>query len=537
MTKYKTLYTIILIISSINLFSQVREADEKNVRSNLTYMSSDKLKGREPGTKEDKITAQFIASKLETYGLKPLIGNDPLVPFQFTLYREKKGRASIKIGRTTLNEGEDFSVLPISPSADITGSLIFGENEIGDAVADLKGKVVVIKTTIDSIPFKVTALRDKGAVAVLFYSNEILNLETRTENKGISLPVAQISLQTVKRISAMQGERVRYKAVIHIVKGTSYNVVMHTGQQNLSNESILIGAHYDHLGYGGMGSSSMSQGKKEIHNGADDNASGVAAAMEIGRLLAENRSNLKKDIIIAAFGGEERGLLGSKVVADTLKKLSLTPTLMINLDMVGRLSDNKLQVGGTGTFSEADSVIHKNNKYFKFNLAVTREGNGPSDHSSFYSTEVPVLYFTTGVHKQYHTPQDDVELINFPGMVAEINYISSIINELASNSYKPEFIKTASPSSPARANFKVTLGLIPDFTYEVGDGFKVGPVTDGKPAQKGGMLSGDIITAINEKKISNIYEYMSRLGELKAGDIIQVDIRREGQAMKLTIKL
>ena len=122
-------------------------------------------------------------------------------------------------------------------------------------------------------------------------------------------------------------------------------------------------------------------------------------------------------------------------------------------------------------------------------------------------------------------------------MVAEINYIATIANELAGNPDRPVFIKTSSPSSPARANFKVTLGLIPDFTYEGGDGFKAGPVTDGKPAQKGGMLTGDIITAINGKKISNIYEYMSRLGELKAGDVIQVDIRRDGQAMKLTIKL
>ncbi len=536
MTKYKTLYTILLIISSINLFSQVREADEKNVRTNLTFLSSDKLKGREPGTKEDKLAAQFIASKLESYGFKPLIGKDPLVPFQFSLYREKRGRASIKIGKVALKEGRDFSVLPISPTADIAGTLEFGENKNGDAVADLNGKVVVIKSTIDSIPFKITALRDKGAIAVLFYSNEILSLDNKTENRAISLPVAQISLPTFNKISSMQGEHVIYKAIINVVKGTSYNVVMHSGQLNVK-ESILIGAHYDHLGFGGKGSSSMSQGKKEIHNGADDNASGVAAAMEIGRLLAINIDNIKKDIIVAAFGGEERGLLGSKVVADTLKKLGLTPSLMINLDMVGRLSENKLQVGGAGTFSEADSVIHQNNRYFKFNLTVTREGNGPSDHSSFYSTDVPVLYFTTGVHKQYHTPQDDVELINFPGMVSEINYIATIANELAGKSGRPEFIRTSSPSSPARANFKVTLGLIPDFTYEVGDGFKVGPVTDGKAAQKGGMLSGDIITAINGKKISNIYDYMSRLGELKTGDIILVDIRRDGQAMKLTIKL
>ncbi len=180
MAKYKILYTIILIISSINLFSQVREADEKNIRSNLIYLSSDKLKGREPGTKEDKYAAQFIASKLKAYGFKPLIGNDPLLPFQFTKYREKKGRAKLKVGRTIFKEGDDFSVLPISPSADITGSLFFEKDKNGDSSPDINGKIVVIESSTDSIPYKITALRDKGAVAVLLYSNEILNPETRT---------------------------------------------------------------------------------------------------------------------------------------------------------------------------------------------------------------------------------------------------------------------------------------------------------------------------------------------------------------------
>lgn len=150
---------------------------------------------------------------------------------------------------------------------------------------------------------------------------------------------------------------------------------------------------------------------------------------------------------------------------------------------------------------------------------------------------MPVLYFTTGVHKEYHTPLDDVELINFPGMVSEINFITTIAYSIAQSGEYPKFIKITAPATPARSGFKVTLGLIPDFTYEAGDGFKVGPITDGKPAQMGGMLAGDIITAINSKKVSNIYDYMARLGELKAGERIQVNVKRDGEEIKLIIQL
>ena len=205
--------------------------------------------------------------------------------------------------------------------------------------------------------------------------------------------------------------------------------------------------------------------------------------------------------------------------------------------MVGRLSEERLQVGGVGTFLMADSIVNMSNSKFQFILSLTKDGYGPSDHASFYTAGVPVLYFTTGVHKQYHTPFDDVDLINFPGLAKVSDFVTTVVKYIATSSKIPEYQKVAAPSSPGRASFKITLGLIPDFTYEKGDGFRVGSVTDGKPAQKGGMLTGDIITSINSKNVSNIYDYMARLGELKVGEKVEIKLMRDEKEITLHIEL
>ncbi|MFA6334679.1 MAG: M28 family peptidase [Bacteroidales bacterium] len=533
--RFKIVSTSLLLLLALTGFSQIRESNEKEIKKNLAFLADDKLKGRAAGSREDKIAARYIASKLSKYGFKPLLGNNSVVPFEFIRFRERGKGSILSIDDTDLLENIDYSVPPFSASDQIRGKLAF-INEKEGADSDLKGKIVVIESDLDSIPFKITALRDRGVVGVFFFSKDSINLEKRSQSSGTSIPVAQISKETAQKIYSSQGKDVFYKAVVNVVKGKSYNVVMQLGIDN-AKRTILLGAHYDHLGLGGKGSGSMNPKIKEIHNGADDNASGVSSVMEAGRLLAKRRGELKHNIVIVAFGGEERGMLGSRIIADTLKKLNQSPALMFNLDMVGRLVENKLQVGGVGTFLQADSIIRKVNKDHNFSLTITKDGYGPSDHSSFYTDGVPVLYFTTGVHKQYHTPFDDIELINFSGLVYVTNFITSIAYNIASSGEVPDYRKINAPATPSMASFKVTLGLIPDFTYEVGDGFRAGPVTEGKPAQIGGMLTGDIITAINSKKVSNIYDYMARLGELKKGDKIVVDVRRDGKEIKLTIQL
>ncbi|MDZ4058784.1 MAG: M28 family peptidase, partial [Bacteroidales bacterium] len=261
------------------------------------------------------------------------------------------------------------------------------------------------------------------------------------------------------------------------------------------------------------------------------------AAIEAGRLLSSNGYGCAQyGFAVVAFGAEERGLIGSRILADTLSVLLKLPALMLNMDMVGRMNEMKLQAGGAGTFKGADSIINDVNRCFNLNMVITQEGYGPSDHASFYTKGVPVLYFTTGVHSQYHTPEDVFELINFDGIKVVTAFVSKLMSGVLNSELIPEYQKSEAPS-PSRRSFRVTLGVIPDFTYEKGDGFRVGSVTDGRAAQKAGMLEGDIITEMGSRKINNIYDYMSALGDLKPGERCEVTVVRSGDSIRLIVEL
>ncbi|OJV17845.1 MAG: hypothetical protein BGO30_07830 [Bacteroidetes bacterium 41-46] len=502
-------------------YSQNFNHSESDIKEILSFLADDNLKGRAAGTKEDKKAAKYIAERLEEHGFKPVIGEKPLIPFNLILYRETGYGSSMTIDKKSLVEWRDFMIHPQSPSVEIR--------------AILNNSVSVIKASYDSIPLLAAKHKSGGADAIMIFTGEELKEQRRGGITTLSLPVIQISEQLYSNIKSDSVSSLSIKTVTNQVSGTTYNVLMKYGKDNAPLK-VMIGAHYDHLGMGGVASGSMKPRESAVHNGADDNASGVAAAIEIGRLLTSYADSLGVQVFVAAFGAEERGLIGSRSMADTLKKLDILPDIMINLDMVGRMTENKLQIGGVGTFAEAADIVDSVNTDKKFTITMTQDGYGPSDHSSFYTAGVPVLYFTTGVHKQYHTPEDDIEFINFEGIGRISEFISSLIADMSSKGV-PKYIKTEAPTTMSRASFKVTLGVIPDFTYEKGDGFRVGSVSDGKPAQKGGMIAGDIIKVMNNKKISNIYEYMAMLSELKAGELLSIEVEREGAILKLEIQL
>ncbi|NLA15157.1 MAG: M20/M25/M40 family metallo-hydrolase [Bacteroidales bacterium] len=320
---------------------------------------------------------------------------------------------------------------------------------------------------------------------------------------------------------------------------TSWNVVM-VYKGKATNGSVLIGAHYDHLGLGGPGSGSLRPDTVAMHPGADDNASGVAAAMETARLLKEagKHSGLQKDIIFAAFGAEEQGTVGSAFLADTLEKDGVLPSLMINLDMVGRLKDSTLQVSGTGTFTGADSLLQARlDSTMPLLLRTSASGYGPSDHSTFYRAEVPVLFFTTGPHTDYHTPFDTPDKIDFDGLAHIVRYATSIATAVAVEGFEPVYQETYDEQPmPDKVTFKASLGVIPDFIYE-GEGFCAGTVIKGRPGHKAGMEDGDVVVQINDRLIATIEEYMEVLGELTAGEIIWVTVRRKDRLLELEVQL
>lgn len=324
--------------------------------------------------------------------------------------------------------------------------------------------------------------------------------------------------------------------------GRSRNVVMMLPGEDdsLKNEYIIIGAHFDHLGKGGKGSSSMKQDTIAVHPGADDNASGVGIMLEIAEKFALTKGSHPRTIICVAFTGEEKGFLGSRYfVNNPVIDLSKVHA-MINLDMVGRLQEsNILQISGIGTSPGFRDLVNDLNDTSSIKLVLSEAGYGPSDHSSFYIKNIPVLFFTTGAHPDYHSPSDTYDRINYEGMVRVSSLVFDVIHYLDSLPQKLEFREAGPKEEPGRPmrGKGASLGIMPDFNGIEKNGLRADMVTPGKPAANGGMKNGDIITSINGKTITNIYDYMSKMGELKAGQIITVEIVRDGNKMTLLIQL
>lgn len=294
---------------------------------------------------------------------------------------------------------------------------------------------------------------------------------------------------------------------------------------NKSINTIVVGAHYDHLGFGGEGSLYRSDSLK-IHNGADDNASGVSLMLDLAAKLKDNNNN---NYMFIAFSGEELGLLGSNffVKNPTIDIKSIN--YMINMDMVGRLNnENTLAVYGLGTSPIFKQTIKSNNKNFK--IIENESGVGPSDHTSFYLNDIPVLHFFTGQHSDYHKPSDDSELLNYEGINLISDFIYSIISDLNDNGKLP-FRETKNESQET-PRFKVSLGVIPDYLYD-GKGMRIDGVSKGKPAEKAGFQKGDIVIKLGDEEVTDMMSYMKALSKFENGDKVDVQISRKN---KLSIK-
>lgn len=297
---------------------------------------------------------------------------------------------------------------------------------------------------------------------------------------------------------------------------------------NKAKNTIIIGAHYDHLGFGGEGSL-YRDSIKAVHNGADDNASGIAVMLNLAAKLKSK--NINNNYLFIAFSGEEMGLLGSNYFVknptiDT-KKISY----MINMDMVGRMKkDSSLAVYGTGTSPVFKDVLKANNFHFK--LIQQESGVGPSDHTSFYLADIPVLHFFTGQHSDYHKPSDDSEKLNFEGMYLISDYIFNIISDLDDNG-KLAFRKTKNESENT-PRFKVGLGVIPDYLFD-GKGMRIDGVSEDKPAQKAGLQKGDIVIKLGDSIVTNMMSYMRALSVFNKGDKTKVVVKRDGKKVEKEI--
>ena len=298
---------------------------------------------------------------------------------------------------------------------------------------------------------------------------------------------------------------------------------------NNASQTVVIGSHYDHLGYGGEGSLDRSE-EKAIHNGADDNASGVAVMLNLaGKLKETNTSN---NYLFMAFSGEEMGLLGSNYFAKNATIPTDSINYMFNMDMVGRLkADSTLAVYGVGTSPYFKQVISSSNKGFK--IIENESGVGPSDHTSFYLVDIPVLHFFTGQHEDYHKPGDDSEKLNYDGMNMISEYIFDIITDLDDNG-ELAFRKTKNESEET-PRFKVGLGVVPDYLYD-GEGMRIDGVTEDKPAITAGLKKGDVIVKLGDSTITDMMSYMRALSVFEAGNTTKVTYKRDGKEATAEIK-
>ena len=400
---------------------------------------------------------------------------------------------------------------------------------------------------------------EKGLIDKEKFLNEIASgkqkLSERKKPLGLPPLLAKLKISLNKKI-------VQAYNVIGVIEGKD---------PVLKNEAIIIGAHYDHLGRGGSGS--LSPNSKDIHNGADDNASGTSAMLELARQFSKSKNN-KRTLIFIAFGGEEEGLLGSKAYTKN-PVFPLNKTIaMINMDMVGRLKDRKLTVGGIGTASEWQKLVtekqpieigkgkvkiqkasdlSENNVPISvgasgkimatksadnkvFNLQLNQDDFGPSDHSSFYAKKIPVLFFFTGTHSDYHKPTDDAEKINYQGLEHITSFVSEIVKAIDQNPKRPEYtVAKSSMQMGGRRAFNVSLGTIPSYSDNTNDGLAIDGVRKGSAADKAGIKGGDKIIKLAGKEIRNISDYMFMLGSMKPKETYEVVVMRGKE--KLTLKI
>lgn len=336
--------------------------------------------------------------------------------------------------------------------------------------------------------------------------------------------------------------QIKIGASVEKLKKTDNNVLamLPPTHESDENEYIIVGAHYDHIGYGEVGSLAKGEEKKQIHNGADDNASGTAVILKLAEMFVEERKvhpeKFKRGVIFALWSGEELGLIGSRhFVNDPVLPLDEIAAY-VNFDMVGRLRNNKLVLQGIGSSPVWTKLIEKRNVPVGLNLSLKSDPYMPTDVTAFYPKNVPVLSFFTGMHKDYNRPSDDAETLNYAGLERISSLAYGIVSDLISADVRPEYVKVErnAPEQGSRASMRAYLGTIPDYTTE-DSGVKLSGVVGGGPAEKAGIKGGDVIIKFGAKKVENIYDLTYALDAAKIGESVEVVVMRDGKQVKLKV--
>ena len=525
--------------------SKADQVTVTNLQSHINYLASDKLEGRRAGSNGEKLAGDYISQKFLEGGLQPKGSDGFFQPFEIYDGKQINSATHFIINENRLIVDKDFFPFPFSPNISIEALPAIAVQEADMPwFYDLKETLEENKNNPhfdlpDFIRNNAKKAKSKGASAVILYNSsdvdDKLKFDSKDRAEKIEIPVVYVSKESAKKFFSDQSATLDIKMKIDIgeKKRTGRNVVGYL--ENGAARTIILGAHYDHLGYGEDNNSRS--GEKAIHNGADDNASGTAALIELARILKGSKQK-NNNYLFIAFSAEELGLNGSKYFTEHATIDISKVNYMINMDMVGRLNDSSqtVTIGGFGTSPQWASLINPMDKKNPFTIRIDSSGTGPSDHTSFYRKDIPVLFFFTGLHTDYHKPGDDAEKINYIGEAKIINYIANIVQSPLTTEQKLTFTKTReTQTTSSLRSGSVTMGIMPDYTFS-GAGVRCDGVTEGRPAQKAGLKAGDVIVKIGEHSVSSMESYMLTLGKFQKGEKAKVRFKRGNEEMETEVQ-
>lgn len=551
--------SLALTLTAHAVFSQKSfDFSEKAVTERLIKdvftLSADTMEGRESGTIGELRAAAYIRQRMQEIGLQPMFGGSfyQEVPFAGELIAGKNN--ALRIGRRKYKYGEDFFVLPHSGNATVKSRAVFagfgldgveGFNDY-DGIGDVTGKIVVLEyyspegldeklgiNQRQALASKIEQAIKKGAAGIIlgnsmaWRTDPVISLRLNVVREEI--PIAFVRSEIFKSLKQNSDKIISISTQLDRQMHTGLNVAGYL--DNGAETTVVIGGHFDHLGFGGAGS--RSPGKQVLHPGADDNASGTAGVLEAARFLKS--SDLKKhNYIFIAFGVEEKGLLGSRFFTESGAYDMGKVNYMFNFDMLGRLKDYSLSLIGTGTTPVWDAAIDRAAPAH-FNIRKSPGGLGGSDHTAFYLKNIPVIFFFTGIHDDYHNPGDTPDKVNFEGTREILSFAYDLMRELEKED-RLVFTPTQMADSRQRRSGGVTLGIMPDHAYNE-PGLRIQAVIADRPAQKAGLQNGDVIIRIDLEEIREIQTYMRALGNLQAGRTAYITVKRGEQELTFPVQL
>lgn len=492
------------------------------LKKDVFYLASDALEGRRTGTRGEELARQYLEKRYRQMDI-PAWKKSYTQPFTFVEGRAIGSGNMLYISGKSITDTSLFFPLPWSGNGEAKGYTIaplFKDTaELSNPHFDWH------KEAYD----KAKALAKNGAKAVVFTAppnaKETVRFNAKSDLEALDIPVAVYFTDAAVQPSGNDPLKV------NVIRQTASAANFAAYLDNGAKYTIVVGAHYDHLGHGEDGNSLLANAGKlrEIHNGADDNASGTAGLMMLAQRI-RNEGKKAYNYLFLHFSGEELGLLGSKAFVKQSGLDSTNTAAMINLDMIGRLPDSRraLQIGGVGTSPVWASLLPEKG----YKISVDSSGIGPSDHTSFYTAGIPVLFFFTGAHSDYHKPTDDADKVNFVGIHNIIGTLDTMLQRL-DKLPKPRFTATRNVEM-GKARFKVTLGIMPDYSFTEG-GVRVDGVMEGRPAAKAGVKAGDIIVQLGDHKIGGMQSYMEALGSFKSGQTVPLKMQRAGKIETLSV--